>query len=453
MKTFSKGKTAQTRKQGGRRKIERSKRKKTDKPVLSQVKSVGHKSAQEAMIERGKLYQHLFNNSHDAILVSLRKADSTRPGRFILVNEAACQRLGYTQEELLQMSPLDISEPFLTIPEMLEKLARDGLAIHEEVHIAKDGRRIPVEISTRVFKLNGKQFNLSVARDISERKQAEETRRLQSAALNAAANAIIITDRDGVIQWVNPAWSELTGYSAEEAVGQNPRILKSGVQDEAYYKKLWDTILAGEVWRGELVNKRKDGSLYSEEQTITPVRDALGEITHFVAIKEDITQRKQMEVRLKQMSIHDALTGLYNRGFFEEELARLERGRQFPVSIVMADIDHLKEINDEQGHAAGDELLKRAAQVLSAAFRSEDVIARIGGDEFAVILPSTDATTAEAVLHRVRNHLQKHNAKRTGTPLSISFGISTADKSKSLLEALKEADANMYREKRERYGS
>lgn len=453
MKTFSKGKTAQTRKQGGRRKIERSKRKKTDKPVLSQVKSVGHKSAQEAMIERGKLYQHLFNNSHDAILVSLRKADSTRPGRFILVNEAACQRLGYTREELLQMSPLDISEPFLTIPEMLEKLARDGLAIHEEVHIAKDGRRIPVEISTRVFKLNGKQFNLSVARDISERKQAEETRRLQSAALNAAANAIIITDREGVIQWVNPAWSELTGYSAEETVGQNPRILKSGVQDEAYYKKLWDTILAGKVWRGELVNKRKDGSLYSEEQTITPVRDALGEITHFVAIKEDITQRKQMEVRLKQMSIHDALTGLYNRGFFEEELARLERGRQFPVSIVMADVDRLKEINDEQGHAAGDELLKRAAQVLSAAFRSEDVIARIGGDEFAVILPNTDAATAETVLLRVQNSLQEHNTMQTGTPMSISFGISTADKFKPLLEALKEADANMYCEKRERYGS
>ncbi|MGQ9834270.1 MAG: sensor domain-containing diguanylate cyclase [Candidatus Villigracilaceae bacterium] len=453
MKRFSKGKTAQTRKQGGRRKLERSKRKKTDKPVLSQVKSVGHKSAQEAIIERGKLYQHLFNNSHDAILVSLRKADSTQPDRFILVNDAACQRLGYAREELLQMSPLDISEPLLAIPEMLETLAKNGQVIHEEVHIAKDGRRIPVEISTRVFKLNGKQFNLSIARDISERKQAEETRRLQSAALNAAANAIIITDREGVIQWVNPAWSELTGYSAEEAVGQNPRILKSGVQDEAYYKKLWDTILAGEVWRGELVNKRKDGSLYSEEQTITPVRDALGEITHFVAIKQDITQRKQMEVRLKQMSIHDALTGLYNRGFFEEELARLERRRQFPISIVIADIDRLKETNDRHGHAAGDDLLKRAAQVLSAAFRSEDIIARIGGDEFAVILPNTDAATAETVLLRVRNRLQEHNTMQTGTPISISFGISTSDQLKPLLAALKEADANMYCEKRERYGS
>lgn len=145
------------------------------------------------------------------------------------------------------------------------------------------------------------------------------------------------------------------------------------------------------------------------------------------------------------------MTGLYNRGFFEEELARLERGRQFPVCIVMADVEHLKEVNDFQGHTAGDTLLKRAAHVLVAAFRSEDIVARLGGDEFAVTLPNTDVNTAETVLLRVRNSLQKHNITETDTPVSISFGISTADKLKSLLEALKEADANMYREKRERY--
>jgi len=410
-----------------------------------------HKQENENSIVSEELYQLLFNNSNDAMFVSLRVEGGNMPGKFIEVNDTACLRLGYTRDELLQMTPLDISAPLSTIPENMEILARNRHSLHVEVHITKDGRKIPVEISTRVFKLNGRQFNLSIARDISERKQAEETRRLQSAALNAAANAIIITDREGTIQSVNPAWSELTGYSAQEAVGQNPRILKSGFQDVAYYKKLWDTILAGEVWRGELVNKRKDGSLYSEEQTITPVRDALGEITHFVAIKADITQRKQMEVRLKQLSIHDALTGLYNRGFFEEELARLERGRQFPVSIVMADIDRLKETNDGQGHAAGDDLIKRAAQIFSAAFRSEDVIARIGGDEFAVILPNTDIVTAETVLRRVQTRLQEQNAKRTGTPLGISFGISAADKLKPLREALKEADANMYREKRERF--
>ncbi|MBI5351044.1 MAG: PAS domain S-box protein [Chloroflexi bacterium] len=403
----------------------------------------------EELFESEELYRLLFNNGNDAAFVSLRRAGENMPDRFLLVNDIACQRLGYTREELLQMGPLDISVSLPTIPKTMEKLAIDKSVIHEEIHITKDGREIPVEISTRLFELNGKQVNLSIARDISERRQAEETLRLQSAALDAAANAIIITNREGTILWVNPAWSALTGYSPQEAIGQNPRILKSGFQDEAYYKNLWDTILAGKVWHSELVNKRRDGSLYSEEQTITPVHDARGEITHFIAIKQDISERKRIEEKLKDLSIHDALTGLYNRGFFDEEMARLERGRQFPISIVMADVDHLKDVNDKQGHADGDALLKRAAQIINTAFRAEDIVARIGGDEFAVILPNTDAASVENALLRVRNNLKKYNAAQTGAPLRISFGVSVADKSVSLRKALKEADANMYREKRE----
>ncbi len=406
--------------------------------------------AQNLLTESIELYRLLFNNSNDGILVSPRKEDDTLPDTFILVNDAACQRLGYTREELLQMSPLDISEPLSTIPKILETLARDGQIIHEEVHIAKDGRRIPVEISTRSFEIERMRFNLSIARDITERKQAEETRRLQSAALDAAANAIFIADRKGTIQWVNPAWSALTGYSSQEAIGQKPRILKSGVQDEAYYKRLWDTILSGKSWRGELINKRKDGSLYSQEEVITPVCDARGEITHFIAIVEDISERKQMEERLKRLSVHDALTGLYNRGFFEEELARLEKGREFPVSIVVADVNHLKEVNDKLGHVAGDAVIRRAAQVLTAAFRKEDIVARIGGDEFAILLPNSDSIVAENALHRVRHVLLENNTSHANTPVSIAFGVSTADKPMSLLDLFKEADDRMYREKRER---
>ncbi len=283
----------------------------------------------EELFESEELYRLLFNNGNDAAFVSLRQASENLPGRFILVNDIACQRLGYTREELLQMSPLDISVSLSTLPGIMEKLAIDKSVIHEEIHITKDGQKIPVEISTRSFELKGKQVNLSIARDI--------------------------------------------------------------------------------------------------------------------------TERKQMEEKLKQLSIHDAVTGVYNRGFFDEELARLERGREFPISLVMADVDHLKEMNDHQGHAAGDAMLKRVAQILNAAFRAEDIVARIGGDEFAVILPNTDAITAETVLLRVRRGLQKHNTAQAGMPISISFGMSTADKLKSLLGALKEADENMYREKREHY--
>ncbi|MDO9301303.1 MAG: PAS domain S-box protein, partial [Anaerolineales bacterium] len=136
---------------------------------------------------------------------------------------------------------------------------------------------------------------------ISLRKRAEERVRLQATALDAAANAILITDRRGEIRWVNPAFTALTGYTPEETIGKNPReLVKSGKHDSAFYKELWDTILSGQVWRGEVVNRRKDGSLYTEEQTITPVRDEHGAVTHFIAIKQDITERKQAEQALRK---------------------------------------------------------------------------------------------------------------------------------------------------------
>lgn len=286
-----------------------------------------------------------------------------------------------------------------------------------------------------------------VAERTAELGQAVERLRLQSAALEAAANGIVITGREGTIRWVNPAFTRLTGYTAEEAIGQNPRFLKSGQQEVALYQKLWETILSGQVWQGELVNRRKDGSLYTEEQTITPVRDARGEISHFVAIKQDVTERKSAEEKLRYLSTHDALTGLYNRAFFEEELARLERGRQFPVSVVMADLDGLKAANDSLGHAAGDEMLRQAAQLFKSAFRAEDVAARIGGDEFAALLPLTDAAAREVVIERLRKKIEAYSAARDGPAPSLSLGGATVDKGGRLAQALKEADGRMYQNK------
>ncbi len=139
--------------------------------------------------------------------------------------------------------------------------------------------------------------------DITDRKLVEEQLYLQSAALHAAANGIVITDMEGTIQWGNPAFTALTGYTAEEAIGKNPReLVKSGKHDRAFFQNLWDTLLAGNVWHGEIINRKKDGSLYTEYQTITPVRDNLGRITHFIAIKEDITQRRKLEAENQKLA-------------------------------------------------------------------------------------------------------------------------------------------------------
>ncbi|MBI5352975.1 MAG: PAS domain S-box protein [Chloroflexi bacterium] len=152
---------------------------------------------------------------------------------------------------------------------------------------------------------------IGTVQDITERKQAEEQLILQSSALNAAANTIVITDKSGIIKWANPAFSKLTGYTLKEALGKNPRdLIRSGRQDSAFYRKMWGTILAGEVWQGELINRRKDGTFYNEELTITPVRDASGSVDYFVAVKQDISERKQVEEKLTQT--HNLLTNLAN---------------------------------------------------------------------------------------------------------------------------------------------
>ena len=162
----------------------------------------------------------------------------------------------------------------------------------------------------------------------------------------------------------------------------------------------------------------------------------------------DISKRVLAEEKLKYLNAHDALTGLYNRRFFIDEMERLERGRNFPISIAMADVDRLKDINDHYGHTAGDALLKRVAQMLTVAFRAEDVVARIGGDEFAVLLPATSSVEAEETLKRMRQAIEQENNDHSEIPICLSFGVNTARNPMSLADVLKEADANMYREKR-----
>ncbi len=176
-------------------------------------------------------------------------------------------------------------------------------------------------------------------------------------------------------------------------------------------------------------------------------RDTGGSFDGITIVSRNITERKLFEEKLLYMSTHDPLTGLFNRTYFDTELDRLIRSRSFPVSIVMADVDGLKKVNDTMGHAAGDRMLKTAATVLSDAFRSEDVLARIGGDEFAVLLPNTDETAAKSAVDRARNCLAAIEPEPGTLPVSLSLGWATALKGGDLLTTLRKADAKMYRDK------
>ena len=167
----------------------------------------------------------------------------------------------------------------------------------------------------------------------------------------------------------------------------------------------------------------------------------------------DITARKKAEDYLKYLGTHDVLTGAYNRAYFEEELARLGRGRRYPISLVLADLNGLKQVNDQRGHAEGDKLIRRAAEVLQASVRADDVVARVGGDEFALILPATDAAAAEQALARIRSLAELNNKYYGPTTLSLALGTATAEAGSPLAEVLRLADDRMYAEKRQHYSA
>lgn len=278
---------------------------------------------------------------------------------------------------------------------------------------------------------------------------AENLLELQAAALQAAANPIIITRRDGTIIWVNKAFEQLSGYVRDEAIGQSTRLLRSGQQSPSFYKEMWETVLSGKKWRGELVNQRKDGSLYPEEMTITPVKNGKGDITHFIAIKLDITARKQVEEQFRHLALTDSLTGLANyrrlREVLDSEIKRYGRTAR-PFSILLLDLDELKKINDTHGHVVGSRALVRVASLLRTQLRELDTPARFGGDEFVVVLPETGCKGAQRVASRISERLRDDAVK---PHLSVSSGTAVFPQDgKTIDELLAAADRALYREKR-----
>ncbi|HET6929026.1 MAG TPA: EAL domain-containing protein [Candidatus Acidoferrum sp.] len=274
--------------------------------------------------------------------------------------------------------------------------------------------------------------------------------KLQAAALQAAANSIVITDLKGAIVWTNPAFTSISGYSAEEVLGKNPRIWKSGRQDKSFYASLWETICSGRTWRGELDNRRKNGALYTEEMTITPVKLRSDEISHFVAIKQDVSDRKRATERVKFLAYYDALTSLPNRTLLQDRLEKALAGarrRKEKVAILFLDLDGFKNINDSLGHSVGDLLLKGVADRLQNWAREQDTVSRVGGDEFLVLLNGVkDFTDAAVAAERIMDAMTAEFVIQ-GHPLSIrcSIGITIFPEHGTDGESLiKNADSAMY---------
>ena len=249
-----------------------------------------------------------------------------------------------------------------------------------------------------------------------------------SLAIEQSGNSVIVTDAKGLIEYVNPRYEETSGYKLDEVVGTPPRILNPQVLDEAFFQKIWETINDGEIWRGEFHNQRKDGTTYWESITIAPVQDVSGNTKNFISIKEDITARKEMEDELNRLATTDTMTGVFNRhqitSLAEQELKRAHRYGH-TTSLIMLDMDYLKQINDRYGHSAGDLAIKRTAQVLKDSLRDTDILGRYGGDEFIIVLPETDGGQALLLAERLRTAVDGQSLRYGNElfKLSISVGL------------------------------
>jgi diguanylate cyclase (GGDEF)-like protein/PAS domain S-box-containing protein len=382
--------------------------------------------------------------------------------------------LGYSRADMLEKGVLSLVEPesLGAVKQALVTTLVEGYAETEAYLVSKDGTKIPTYLTQTRFVYQGEPCILGVGFDISKQKRAEHYSRLQRVALESASEAILITDAEGAIEWANPAFTTLTGYELEEVLGVNPRILKSGIMDRAFYKVLWNTILDGQKWSGELWNLNKDGHLYSEEMHIAPVRAMDGSISNFVAVKHDITERKQAEAQAERMkegllslnnklmeanenilriSQTDALTGLANRRTIDDrvlhEMARAERlGCGF--SVILGDLDHFKSINDEFGHLAGDLVLAATAAALAQEARPYDLPARYGGEEFMVLLPESTLADAMTIAQRIRGAVHGIEVPGVQRRIAMSLGISTWEHGDTPGTLIGRADAALYQAKR-----
>jgi len=278
-----------------------------------------------------------------------------------------------------------------------------------------------------------------------------QSRALLASIIDTALDAVLVLDPSLNVAIFNQAAEEMFGYPFQDVVGKPlHRFLPQPIGEWHAHQILRFGKTGGKRRpMGEMretTGIRANGEKFPIEASLSTFQ--VGSHQFFTAIIRDITERKQAEEELRHMSTHDPLTGLYNRFFFEEELARLEGGRPpYPVTILIADVDGLKNVNDRYGHMSGDELIKTVAEALRASFRAEDVVARLGGDEFGVILSNSDRRFAEQAVQRIYENLGGFNRTSGSVGIDLSIGIATAREDETLNETIKRADRNMYQHK------
>jgi diguanylate cyclase (GGDEF)-like protein/PAS domain S-box-containing protein len=378
-------------------------------------------------------------------------------GRIVFANRSLEEMLARPAGSLFGQTETDIqpSEFAAGHIKKTERVLSEGVTIRvEEVYQRPDGKRgCALVVKFPLPGPSGEKQLGGFALDVTETREAQERLRVLGTAIESSPNAVFITDRNGTIQWVNTGFTRMSGFAYDEAVGQNPRILRSGQQDSTFYRGLWQTILAGRTWSGEVVDRRKDGTEYVVHQTITPLAGADGTVSQFVAVQEDITASKRAEARLRNLAVSDTLTGLLNRSGFRDRLTAALNGE--PLALHFLDLDRFKLVNDALGHHTGDQLLREVADRIRRRVRGSDSVGRLGGDEFAILqpglrTPDDAAALAQGILDAIN---QPFTISGQEIRVGVSVGITLSPRDGGDPDdLLRRADLAMYRAKQEGRG-
>lgn len=421
--------------------------------VLNYRDITERKVVEEALQKSQDLYMNLVESQTDLICRWL--PDTT----VIYANNAYCDYFGKSSEEIIgdRFKSWLPGETQDIVQDTIDRLLRreEKRYIIEEININPQGHKRWVSWAYNpITNKNGEIIEFqSVGRDITERKQIEEAlqeKEIQYRNLADSGTALIWkSGTDKLCNYFNIPWLRFTGRTLEQEMGNG---WAEGVHPEDFDRCLKTYISAfdkQEAFEMDYRLRHSSGEYRWIQDLGTPNYNSNNEFVGYIGHCFDITERKRAEDQLRYQSMHDALTGIYNRTFFEEELVRFERSREFPISVIIGDVDGLKQVNDTRGHATGDELLKQAANVLGSVFRAEDVLARIGGDEFAILLPKTDFPSLENMVSRIKERILEYNKIHPDLQVHLSLGAATAE-TDDLVSTFKLADQRMYADKSNR---
>lgn len=368
----------------------------------------------------------------------------------IYVNQTISDYLEYSFEELYNTNVWNFvhESDRKKVKEIVLKRS-SGKLMEKENHdfkvLTKSGETRTVRTYVQTIKYHGEYAGIGTVIDITDIEQTKEKLTLLSHAIEQTDDMVRITDMNGEIIFVNDSIIQHSGYTQKEILGQTPSIFKSDKHDEEFYKKMWSNILSGETFKATFINKKKNGDIYYEQETITPIENNNG-TQYFVATGKDISERVKMEHDLYEKATIDSLTGIINRQrcneILDTELERFKR-YNYGFAIIMLDIDFFKNVNDTYGHHIGDNILKNITEIISFNIRKSDIFARWGGEEFIIIAPSLNKKHASKFSEKIRNNISSTIFEHVGK-LTVSMGITFPKKDDTKEELFKRVDNAMY---------